>query len=70
MGLDAVVDARYGGHPWRGTALTDQEATADWPAPDSLVLLRGQWVEIDRERLHRAIGAVSARRRNSQNAMA
>src|SRR4051794_24098326 len=65
-GLDGLLDFRtdvtLGGEP-----LTDGEIAALLAGTDTLVLLRGRWVEIDRERLERAVrrfrGAQAPRRR-------
>ena len=54
MGLDAVMDFRMA-VTLEGEPLTDQEVQDLLAGTDSLVLLRGQWVEIDRERLQRAM---------------
>ncbi len=54
MGLDAVMDFHMA-VTLEGEPLTDREVHSLLAGTDSLVLLRGQWVEIDRERLHRAI---------------
>jgi hypothetical protein len=54
MGLDAVMDFRMA-VTLEGEKLTDQEVHELLAGTDSLVLLRGQWVEIDRERLRQAM---------------
>ena len=54
MGLDAVMDFHMA-VTLEGEPLTDREVRSLLAGTDSLVLLRGQWVEIDRERLHRAM---------------
>ena len=54
MGLDAVMDFRMA-VTLEGAPLTDQEVHDLLAGTDSLVLLRGQWVEVDRGRLQRAM---------------
>ncbi len=54
MGLDAVMDFRMA-VTLAGETLTDQEVRDLLAGTDGLVLLRGRWVEVDRERLRRAM---------------
>ena len=54
MGLDAVMDFRMA-VTLEGEPLTDQEVHDLLAGTEGLVLLRGQWVEVDRDRLRRAI---------------
>src|SRR5271155_3456138 len=54
MGLDGVIDFHMA-VTLEGEPLTDREVRSLLAGTDSLVLLRGQWVEIDRERLQRAM---------------
>ena len=54
LGLDALLDFRMD-VTLDGEPLTDEEIAALLAGTDTLVLLRGQWVEIDRERLERAM---------------
>jgi non-specific serine/threonine protein kinase len=54
MGLNAVMDFHMA-VTLEGEPLTDREVRSLLAGTDSLVLLRGQWVEIDRERLQRAM---------------
>ena len=54
VGLDGLLDFQMG-VTLEGAALDDQEIAALLAGTDSLVLLRGVWVEIDRERLERAM---------------
>jgi len=54
VGLDAVMDFHMA-VTLEGEPLTDGEVRSLLAGTDSLVLLRGQWVEIDRERLQRAM---------------
>ncbi len=54
VGLGAVLDFHME-VTLEGDPLTDQEVSALLAGTDSLILLRGQWVEIDRDRLARAI---------------
>jgi non-specific serine/threonine protein kinase len=53
-GLDALLDFDMA-VTLEGEPLTDREIRALLAGTDTLVLLRGQWVEIDRERLDRAM---------------
>src|SRR3954454_6902477 len=53
-GLDGLLDFRTD-VTLEGEPLTDQEIAALLAGTDTLVLLRGRWVEIDRERLERAV---------------
>ena len=59
VGLDAVMDFRMA-VTLEGEPLTNQEVRDLLAGTDSLVLLRGQWVEIDRERLQRAMAQFRA----------
>jgi hypothetical protein len=54
LGLDGVLDFRMS-VTLDGEELSEQEIAALLSGADSLVLLRGQWVEIDPERLERSI---------------
>jgi superfamily II DNA or RNA helicase len=54
LGLEGVLDFRMA-VTLDGEALSAKEIAALLAGTDSLVLLRGQWVEIDRERLERSI---------------
>ena len=54
LGLDGLLDFRMS-VTLDGEALSEQEITSLLAGTDSLVLLRGQWVEVDRERLQRAM---------------
>ena len=54
MGLDAVLDFQMA-VTLEGEPLTDKEIRALLAGTDTLILLRGQWVEIDRERLTQAL---------------
>jgi superfamily II DNA or RNA helicase len=54
LGLEGVLDFRMA-VTLDGESLSKQEIAALLSGTDSLVLLRGQWVEIDRERLERSI---------------
>jgi superfamily II DNA or RNA helicase len=54
LGLDGVLDFRMD-VTLDGETLSEKEIAALLSGTDSLVLLRGQWVEIDRERLERSI---------------
>jgi superfamily II DNA or RNA helicase len=54
MGLDALLDFRMD-ITLDGETLSKREIAALLSGTDSLVLLRGQWVEVDRERLERAM---------------
>ena len=53
-GLDGLLDFRVD-VTLEGEPLTDGEIAALLAGTDTLVLLRGRWVEIDRERLERAV---------------
>ena len=53
-GLDGLLDFRMD-VTLEGEPLTDGEIAALLAGTDTLVLLRGRWVEIDRERLERAM---------------
>src|SRR4051794_17589410 len=53
-GLDGLLDFRVD-VTLEGEPLTDEEIAALLAGTDTLVLLRGRWVEIDRERLERAV---------------
>jgi superfamily II DNA or RNA helicase len=59
IGLDAVMDFEMS-VTLEGDALTDQEVAALLAGTESLVLLRGEWVEIDRDRLQQAMGRFGA----------
>jgi SNF2 domain-containing protein/SNF2 helicase protein/helicase-like protein len=54
MGLEAVMDFHMA-VTLEGEPLTDTEVRSLLAGTDTLVLLRGQWVEIDRERLQRVM---------------
>ena len=54
MGLDAVLDFHMA-VTLEGEPLTDREVRSLLAGTDNLVLLRGQWVEIDRQRLQRTM---------------
>ena len=54
MGLDAVMDFRMA-VTLDGEPLSDQEVRSLLAGTDTLVLLRGQWVEVDRARLQAAM---------------
>jgi SNF2 family DNA or RNA helicase len=54
LGLDGVLDFRMS-VTLDGEKLSKQEIAALLSGTDSLVLLRGQWVEVDRERLERSM---------------
>ncbi|HME27903.1 MAG TPA: SNF2 helicase-associated domain-containing protein, partial [Acetobacteraceae bacterium] len=54
VGLDGLLDFRMS-VTLGGAALSDQEIATLLQGTDSLVLLRGQWVEVDRARLERAM---------------
>jgi superfamily II DNA or RNA helicase len=54
VGLDGLLDFRMA-LTLDGEALSEQEITSLLAGTDSLVLLRGQWVEVDRERLQRTV---------------
>jgi hypothetical protein len=54
IGLDAMMDFRMS-VTLAGEALTDQQVAALLAGTESLVLLRGEWVEIDRDRLRLAM---------------
>ena len=54
VGLDGLLDFRME-VTLDGAALSKQEIATLLSGTDSLVLLRGQWVEVDRERLQRAM---------------
>ena len=54
IGLDGLLDFRMD-VTLDGAALSKREIAALLAGTDSLVLLRGQWVEVDRERLERAM---------------
>jgi superfamily II DNA or RNA helicase len=54
LGLDGVLDFQMA-VTLDGETLTEKEIAALLSGTDSLVLLRGQWVEVDRERLERSI---------------
>ena len=55
--LDFHMDVTLDGEP-----LTDEEIASLLAGTDTLVLLRGQWVEIDRERLNARCGSSGRRR--------
>ncbi len=52
VGLDGLLDFRME-VTLNGEALSDEEMNALLSSTDSLVMLRGQWVEIDRDRIDR-----------------
>ncbi len=54
LGLEGVLDFQME-VTLDGETLTEKEIAALLSGTDSLVLLRGQWVEVDRERLERSI---------------
>ncbi len=54
LGLDGLLDFHVD-VTLDGECLTEQEITTLLAGTDSLVLLRGQWVEVDRKRLERAM---------------
>ena len=54
LGLEGVLDFRMA-VTLDGETLTEKEIAALLSGTDSLVLLRGQWVQVDRERLERSI---------------
>jgi superfamily II DNA or RNA helicase len=54
LGLDAVLDFRMG-VMLDGAPLTDAEIRTLLSGTDDLVLLRGQWVEVDRARFERTL---------------
>ena len=54
MGLDAVMDFRMA-VTLEGEPLTEREVRDLLAGTDTLILLRGQWVEIDREQLQRTM---------------
>jgi SNF2 family DNA or RNA helicase len=54
VGLDGLLDFHME-MTLEGERLTEQEINTLLAGTDSLVLLRGQWVEVDRERLERAM---------------
>ena len=54
LGLEGVLDFQMA-VTLDGETLTDKEIASLLSGTDSLVLLRGQWVQIDRERLERSI---------------
>ena len=54
IGLDGLLDFRME-VTLEGEPLSEQEIRSLLAGTDSLVLLRGQWVEVDRERLERAM---------------
>ena len=54
LGLDAVLDFRMG-VMLDGKPLTDDEVATLLSGTDDLVLLRGQWVEVDRARFERTM---------------
>jgi superfamily II DNA or RNA helicase len=54
LGLDGLLDFRMS-VTLDGEVLTDKEIASLLVGTDSLVLLRGQWVEVDRERLQRTL---------------
>jgi non-specific serine/threonine protein kinase len=54
VGLDGLLDFRMD-VTLEGEPLNDQEVSTLLAGTDTLVLLRGVWVEIDRERLERAL---------------
>jgi superfamily II DNA or RNA helicase len=59
IGLDGLLDFRMT-VTLNGEALSEQEIHNLLTGTDSLVLLRGQWVEVDRERLQRAMQQFAA----------
>ncbi len=54
VGLDGMLDFRMS-VTLDGEALSDDEISSLLAGTDSLVLLRGQWVEVDRARMERAM---------------
>jgi SNF2 Helicase protein len=60
LGLDALLDFQVGVN-LDGEALTDKEIKDLLASTDGLALVRGKWVEIDRERLQASHG-VGARK--------
>jgi superfamily II DNA or RNA helicase len=69
LGLDGLLDFRMS-VTLDGEALSEQEIAALLTGTDPLVLLRGQWVEVDRERLQRTIQQFSeAERLAAQNGL-
>lgn len=54
LGLDGLLDFRAS-VTLNGEPLSEKEIASLLVGTDSLVLLRGQWVEVDRERLQRAM---------------
>ncbi|HEY3997655.1 MAG TPA: DEAD/DEAH box helicase, partial [Candidatus Xenobia bacterium] len=54
VGLDGLLDFQVG-VTLEGEPLTEQEIASLLAGTESLVLLRGAWVEIDRDRLERAL---------------
>ena len=54
LGLDGILDF-HTSVTLNGEALSEQEIASLLAGTDALVLLRGQWVEVDRERLQRAM---------------
>jgi hypothetical protein len=54
LGLEGMLDFRIS-VTLDGEALSEQEISSLLAGTNSLVLLRGQWVEVDRERLQRAM---------------
>ena len=69
LGLEGVLDFRMA-VTLDGETLSEKEIAALLSGTDSLVLLRGQWVEVDRERLERSIAPVPRSRSNWRNAKA
>ena len=69
LGLEGVLDFRMA-VTLDGETLTEKEIAALLSGTDSLVLLRGQWVEVDRERLERSIRPVPRGRSNWRSARA
>jgi superfamily II DNA or RNA helicase len=59
LGLGGLLDFRAE-VTLQGERLSEQEIKTLLAGTDTLVLLRGQWVEVDRERLERAIGQFRA----------
>ena len=59
LGLDALMDFRMA-VTLDGEPLSEREVRGLLAGTDSLVMLRGQWVEIDRERLQRAMARFRA----------
>ncbi len=54
VGLDALLDFRLD-VVIDGTALSEEELAALLEGDDGLVLFRGQWIEVDREKLQQAL---------------